>query len=111
MSSEHYRGVWVFAEQRDGKIKSVACELLAKGRELADALQTELSAVCFGHGIGEVEQLIAHGADRVYLVDSPALANNQEDLLTQQLIEMIQQHRPEIVLAGATALGRALTPR
>ncbi len=111
MSSEHYRGVWVFAEQRDGKIKGVACELLAKGRELADALHTELSAVCFGHGIGEVDQLIAHGADRVYLVDSPELANNQEDLLTQQLIELIQQHRPEIVLAGATALGRALTPR
>jgi electron transfer flavoprotein alpha subunit len=105
------QGVWVFAEQRNGEIKGVVYELLAKGRDLADALQTELSAVCFGHDIGEVEQLIAHGADKVYLVDSPALVDNQEDLLTQQLIEMIQQHRPEIVLAGATALGRALTPR
>ena len=111
MGSENYGGVWVFAEQRDGKIKGVAYELLAKGRELADALHTELSAVCFGHGIGEVDQLIAHGADKVYMVDNPALIDNQEDLLTQQLIEMIQQHRPEIVLAGATALGRALTPR
>ncbi|MEE9366783.1 MAG: electron transfer flavoprotein subunit alpha/FixB family protein [Dehalococcoidales bacterium] len=111
MGSENYGGVWVFAEQRNGKIKGVACELLAKGRDLADALQTELSAVCFGHDIGEVDRLIAHGADKVYLVDSPDLANNQEDLFTQQLVEMIQQHRPEIVLAGATALGRALTPR
>ena len=111
MSSEHYQGVWVFAEQRNGKIKSVAYELLAKGRELADALQTELSAVCFGHGIGEIDQFIAHGADTVYLVDGPALANNQEDFFTRQLIELIQQHRPEIVLAGATALGRAFIPR
>ncbi len=111
MGSENYGGVWVFAEQRNGEIKGVAYELLAKGRELADALHTELSAVCFGHDIGEVEQLIAHGADKVYMVDNPALVDNQEDLLTRQLIEMIQQHRPEIVLAGATALGRAFIPR
>jgi len=111
MGEATYRGVWVFAEQRNGKIKGVAYELLAKGRELAEALQTELSAVCFGHDIGEVDQLIAHGADKVYLVDSPELVNNQEDLFTQQFIELVQQHRPEIVLAGATALGRALTPR
>ncbi len=111
MSNENYCGVWVFAEQRNGKIRGVAYELLARGRELADALQTELSAVCLGHEIDDVSSLIAHGADRVYRVDSPALANNQEDLLTRQLIGLIQQHRPEIVLAGATALGRAFIPR
>ncbi|MFQ6122442.1 MAG: 4Fe-4S binding protein, partial [Dehalococcoidales bacterium] len=109
--SDSYRGVWVFAEQRDGKLKTVAHELLAKGRELADSLKTEVSAVCFGHGIGEVNQLIAYGADKVYLVDSPELANNQEDLYAQQLAELIQQHKPEIVLAGATSLGRAFIPR
>jgi electron transfer flavoprotein alpha subunit len=83
MGEKDYRGVWIFAEQRNGEIRSVAYELLARGRELADALQTELSAVCFGHGVKEVDRLIAHGADKVYLVDSPALAGNQEDLLTQ----------------------------
>ena len=109
--SDSHRGIWVFAEQRDGELKGVAYELLAKGRELADALQTDLSAVCFGHGIDGVNRLVAHGADKVYLVDSPDLANNQEDLYTRQLIELIQQYKPEVVLAGATSLGRAFIPR
>jgi len=108
---DSHRGVWVFAEQRNGRLKGVAHELLAKGRELADTLKTDLSAVCFGNGIGEVNQLIAQGADKVYLVDSPDLENNQEDLCTRQLVELIEQYKPEVVLAGATALGRAFIPR
>jgi len=106
-----YRGVWVFAEQRDGKLKNVAYELLTKGKELADILKTDLCAVCFGHGVNEIDQLSAHGADKVFLVDSPELAENQEDLYTGQLVELIQQYKPEIVLAGATSLGRAFIPR
>ncbi|MFC1965308.1 FAD-binding protein, partial [Chloroflexota bacterium] len=109
--SDSHRGVWVFAEQRDGKLKSVAYELLSKGRELADTLETELCAVCFGHGIGETDQLIAYGADKVYLADSPALADNQEDLYTRQFIELIQRYKPEIVIAGATSMGRSFIPR
>ncbi len=105
------RGVWVFAEQRRGAIKSVAYELLSRGRELADTLQTEFGAVCLGHNIADVESLIAQGADKVYLVDSPDLADNQEDYLTHQMIELIREHRPEIVIAGATALGRSFFPR
>jgi electron transfer flavoprotein alpha subunit len=108
---ENYRGVWVFAEQHQGKLKSVAAELLAKGRELADALQTGLSAVCLGSNMEDVETLAAHGADKIYLVDSPELAGNDEDLLSRQLAAMIQEHKPEILLAGATALGRSLIPR
>jgi electron transfer flavoprotein alpha subunit len=104
-------GVWVFAEQRRGNLKNVAFELLSRGRELADTLKTELGAVCFGHNVADVDSLIAHGADRVYLVDSPDLADNQEDYLTHKLIELIRENRPEIVLAGATALGRAFIPR
>ena len=109
--SDDYRGVWVFAEQRGSKLKSVAYELLSKGRELANTLETELCAVCFGHGIDEVNELIAYGADKVYLVDNPALAENQEDLYTNELVELVQQHKPEIVLAGATSLGRSFIPR
>jgi electron transfer flavoprotein alpha subunit len=109
--SEGYKGVWVFAEQREGKLKSVSFELLNKGRELADTLKTELCAVCLGDDIDRVEQLIAYGADKVYLVESPELANNAEDLLTGQLIDLIKQYKPEIVLAGATALGRSFIPR
>jgi len=110
VSAEH-RGIWVFAEQRDGKLKGVSFELLAKGRELAAKLNTEVCAVCLGHSVAGVEQLIAFGADKVYLVDSPELAANQEDLMTGQLVNMIQQYKPEIVLAGATSLGRAFIPR
>ena len=110
-ASDEHRGVWVFAEQRHGQLKGVAYELLAKGRELADTLQTDLSAVCFGHDVAEISQLVAHGADKIYLVDSPELAENLEDLYTRQFIELIQEHKPEIVIAGATSLGRAFIPR
>jgi len=109
--SDRHRGIWVFAEQRDDRLKSVAYELLAKGRELADSLKTELSAVCFGHSIDETNQLIACGADKVYLVDSPDFANNPEDLCTHQLVELIRQYEPEVVIAGATSLGRSFIPR
>jgi len=109
--SDSHRGVWVFAEQRHGKLKNVAYELLARGRELADTLKTDLSAVCLGHDIDNVNQLIAYGADKIYLADSPDFADNQEDLCTRQLVELIQQHKPEIVVAGATSLGRSFIPR
>jgi electron transfer flavoprotein alpha subunit len=105
------RGVWVYAEQRNGGLKNVVFELLSKGRELADTLKTELSAVCLGHKVKDVDQLIAHGADKVYLVDSPDLADNQEDYLTHGMVGLIQEHQPEVVLAGATALGRSFIPR
>ncbi|MDD5338584.1 MAG: electron transfer flavoprotein subunit alpha [Dehalococcoidales bacterium] len=105
------RGVWVFVEQRKGAIKNVAYELIARGRELADTLKTELCAVCLGHNVNEVESLITHGADKVYLVDSPDLADNQEDYLTHGLLNLIKERKPEIVLAGATALGRSFFPR
>lgn len=106
-----HQGVWVFAEQRDGKIKSVSLELLAKARELAGVLKTEVCAVCFGHAVQDVPQLIAHGADKVFLVDNPELASNPEDYLTAQLSGLIQEYKPEIVLAGATSLGRSFIPR
>jgi electron transfer flavoprotein alpha subunit len=109
--ADGHRGVWVFAEQRDGKLKNVAYELLSRGRELADTLKTDLSAVCLGHHVEDVENLIAHGADKVYLADRPELADNQEDLCAAQLVELISRHRPEVLLAGATALGRSLIPR
>ncbi len=106
-----HRGVWVFAEQQGGRIKSVSFELLTKGRELADALGTELCAVCIGHNVEEVGQLAAHGADRVYLVDDASLAGQQEDTYAAELIRLIREHKPEIVLAGATSFGRAFFPR
>jgi electron transfer flavoprotein alpha subunit len=105
------RGVWVFAETRKGDIKKVGYELLSRGRELADTLKTELCAVALGDNIADVQSLIAQGADKVYLVDSPDMADNQEDYLTHSLLNLIKEHKPEVVLAGATALGRSFFPR
>ncbi len=76
-ADDSYRGVWVFVEQQGGKLKQVGYELLAKGRELADSLGVELAAVCFGHNLDGVDGLVAYGADRIYLVDDPALATPQ----------------------------------
>jgi len=111
VTSDSHRGIWVFAEQRGNKLNSVAYELLSKGEELADALDTELCAVCFGHGICDVDKLISYGADKVYLIDNAAFVNPQEDLYTRKLVELIQKHKPEIVLAGATPFGRSFIPR
>ena len=69
-ASDSHQGVWVFAEQRDNKLRSVTFELLSKGRELADTLKTELGAVCFGHNINEVERLITHGADGALFIEN-----------------------------------------
>lgn len=105
------KGVWVFAEQRDGRIRGVAYELLSKGRELADALGTELAAVCLGHNVQGIEQLGEYGADRVFYFDDPDLAQFQDDIYTACLVDLIRERRPQILLAGATALGRAFIPR
>lgn len=110
-ADDSYRGVWVFAEQEDGRIKPVTYELLSRGRELADELGTELSAVCLGHNVQDAGLLAAYGADRVYLVDDPALASAHEDYYAAELTRLIREHKPEIVLAGATSLGRAFFPR
>ena len=85
-----YRGVWVYAEQQEGALRSVAHELVSKGRELADALGTGLCAVCFGHDVSGLEQLIAHGADRIYLLDDPSLAVQQEDIYASELLRLVQ---------------------
>lgn len=111
LASDGHSGVWVFAEQRDGLLKSISYELLTRGRELADTLETELSAICLGHNVSDVQKLISYGADKVYLVDDPALANQPEDLYTGELVSLIRQHKPEIVLIGATSLGRSFIPR
>jgi electron transfer flavoprotein alpha subunit len=110
-ADDSYRGVWVFAEQQDGQLKGVSYELVSKGRELADTLGTELCAVCFGHNVNDVNRLAAHGADRVYLIDDPFLASQQEDLYAAELVRLIRENKPEIVLAGATSFGRAFFPR
>ncbi len=107
-----YRGIWVFAEQRKGKISTVVLELLNEGRKLADRLDTHLSAVLLGHEISaQAQWLVAHGADRVYLADDPMLADFNGDAYAAVLADLIEKEKPEIVLTGATAIGRSFIPR
>lgn len=107
-----YQGVWVFAEQHQGGIASVTLELLGEGRKLADKRKTTLSAVFIGHGIREkAKDLIAHGADLVYVADAPELKDFTDDAYASVLGSLASQHKPEIILAGATAIGRSFFPK
>ncbi len=106
-----YKGVWVFAEQRNNKIVPVAFELLGEGRRLADSLGEDLSAVLFGTGMSEsAKSLIEAGADKVYLLEDKLLNEFHEDAYADALSGLIEKYKPEIVLAGATSIGRAFVP-
>ncbi len=115
LSSEElaeYRDVWVFAEQKNGVVQSVVFELLAKGRELANKLGVRLCAVYLGENLGDqLEALFFRGADLVYAVESPKLKDYLSDSYSNVLAELILENKPEIVLCGATSLGRSLIPR
>ncbi|NLG84362.1 MAG: electron transfer flavoprotein subunit alpha [Firmicutes bacterium] len=112
MDKNAYRGVWVFAEQRRGTLAGVALELLGKGRELAEKLGQPLAAVLLGHEVESLaEELFAHGADLVYLAEAPFLREFLEGPYAAVLTEMIRAERPNIILLGATAIGRSLAPR
>ena len=107
-----YAGVWVFAEYRHGALAPVALELLGVGRTIADRKGVSLSAVLLGEGLaGQAATLIAHGADTVYQVESPALAHFNDEPYANILEDLIREHKPEIVLAGATAIGRSFIPK
>lgn len=109
---QDYHGVWVFAEQRLGKLSGTSLELLGEGRKLADELKTELSAVLLGDGVGDLAtELIYFGADKVYLVDSPELRHPLNDPYAKAIADLVLKYRPEIILAGATAMGRSMTPK
>jgi len=107
-----FSGVWVFAEQRDGVIQDVVFELLSEGRRLADELEVELGAVLFGFDMEtQTQTLIEWGADKVYYVHGAHLAEYETDRYTDIFSELINKYKPEIVLAGATSVGRAFIPR
>ncbi|MGB2998609.1 MAG: electron transfer flavoprotein subunit alpha/FixB family protein [Phycisphaerae bacterium] len=104
--------VWVVAEQNDGELEDVGLELLSKGRELAERLGVRLTAVVLGAGeAGHAERLIHHGADRVLVAEHPLLAHYQSNSYAKVLCRLIEEHKPQIVIYGATPLGRDLAPR
>ena len=107
-----HKGVWILAEQAGGRIQRISHELLTRGRELADKRGTDLTAVVLGHAIaeGDLAELIDRGADRVIAMESPALEHFLVEPYAACLLRLIAEHRPEIMIAGATSTGRTLMP-
>jgi electron transfer flavoprotein alpha subunit len=104
--------VWVFAEQEEGTLNDVSLELCGKARQLADQLGVPMGTVLPGSGVrGLANKLIAQGADRVYLVDDPRLRHYQTCPYARALVQLVEKHKPQIMMFGATALGRDLAPR
>ena len=107
-----YKGVYVFAEQKNDEIAPVVFELLGKGKELAKQRDTELVAVLLGHNVKNLSnELIYYGADKVIVVDDEKLENFVDDTYAFAFSEVAKKHKPEIVLAGATVTGRSFIPR
>jgi electron transfer flavoprotein alpha subunit len=104
--------IWVFAEQREGIISRVVFELLAKARELAQKLDVKLSSVLVCEKDESLsKQLISYGSDKVYLIEDKVLKDYRTDLYTKVLSDLIRKEKPQIVLYGATHIGRDLAPR
>ena len=106
------KGVWVFAEQRGGKLAPVSLELLGKAQELAGQLKEEVSALLLGSQVSEMtDTLIQHGAQKVFLVEHSALKDYRTVAYTEVVEELVKRYQPNILLMGATHLGRDLAPR
>ena len=112
MGLEEYKGVYVFAQQVDNELSGIAFELLGKAKELAADLSTDVTAVLIGSGVkGLADQLAEYGADKVIVVDDPELKEYRTEPYAHALASVINEYKPEIVLVGATAIGRDLGPR
>ena len=111
MSLEEYKGVAIFAQQVDNKLSSIAFELIGKAHELAADLGTDVTAVVLGSGIADLaDKLGEYGADKVVVIDDPALETYRTEPYAQALTAYINEYKPEIMLVGATAIGRDLGP-
>ena len=112
MGLEEYKGVYVFAQQVDNELSGIAFELLGKAKELAKDLNTDVTAMLLGSGIkGLADQLAEYGADKVIVVDDPELKEYRTEPYAHAVSSVINEYKPEIVLVGATAIGRDLGPR
>lgn len=109
---EQYKGVFIYAQQVDGEISPIAYELLGKAKDLAADLDTQVTAVLLGSNVkGLADSLAQYGADRVIVVDNPVLETYRTEPYAQALTAVINEYKPEIMLVGATAIGRDLGPR
>ena len=104
-------GVWVFCEQRQGKMMSTSYELISEGRKLADERGTKLYGLLLGDGIeGIAQELGGYGADGVYVCDHPLLKEYTTDAYTKVICDVVEEFKPEVLLIGATNIGRDLGP-
>ncbi|MFR6065488.1 MAG: electron transfer flavoprotein subunit alpha/FixB family protein [Eubacterium sp.] len=109
---EQYKGVYIYAQQVDNEISPIAYELLGKAKDLAADLDTQVTAVLLGSNVKSLaDSLAQYGADRVIVVDNPVLETYRTEPYTQALAAVINEYKPEIMLVGATAIGRDLGPR
>ena len=112
MNIADYNGVWVFAEQREGKLQKVSLELLGEGRRQADKLGVKLTALLLGSNIdGLTKTLAEHGADEVLVVDNALLEHYTTDAYTKVICDLVNERKPGILFVGATFIGRDLGPR
>lgn len=111
MGLEEYKGVYIYAQQVDNELSSIAFELIGKAKDLAKDLNTDVTAVLLGSGVtGLADQLAEYGADKVIVVDDPMLETYRTEPYAQALTSVINEYKPEIMLVGATAIGRDLGP-
>ncbi|HBF4046329.1 TPA: electron transfer flavoprotein subunit alpha/FixB family protein [Clostridioides difficile] len=107
-----YNGVWVIGEQREGKINPVTIELIGEGRKLADQLGKELAVVIAGYEVEkEVKELLHYSVDKVYYINNPLLKDFTTDGYAISIANLIERKKPEVVLVGATSIGRDIAPR
>ena len=106
------KNIWVFCEQRDGELQSVALELLGVARELAEKTGEKVAALLLGHNVkSKAQELIAYGADQVYVVDDERLATFVTEPYAQAVTQIAKAYEPSVILFGATSIGRDLAPR
>lgn len=106
------KNIWVFCEQRDGQLQSVALELLGIARELAAKTNEKVGAVLLGHNVADrAKELISYGADEVYMVDDKALEYFVTEPYAQAVYSLVREFDPNVLLFGATSIGRDLAPR
>lgn len=106
-----YKGIWVFAEQRFGKLKPVTLELVGQARKLAETLKVNVTAVLLGDNVKLLaKELIAYGADEILIMDTPWLKDFNDQVYGEIMVNLINDYKPEIVLIGATSNGRSLAP-
>ena len=111
MTADGLGDIWVITEQRDGRTKAASYALISEARKLADESKAKVAAVCLSRAVSDAEQLVAFGADRVYLVDGPASDGWNDDAYVKELADLARREKPQTVLAASGSLGSSVIPR